>query len=223
MTISPKIYTFPTIPIERQLFHVPGAAFDGGLTSGGAQIVTPEPGGFAVLEIEPSLQDGEWSYPSSSWVMSKTNGQIFRVRLAPSPQVAYSKKRGMTGVPWDTGLLWSNQEMWDGDFSARYSAPALKGTTTVEVDLTGVGQILEPGHVFGHAFESYIVDEVSYSGDVATVTFTPPLRRNVSVDDQCPLRPWFTGRISMGDFRSPYNHLGHVKMGNIVLHEAIVP
>jgi hypothetical protein len=218
-----KIYQFPTFRIETQLFHTPGAGYDGGLTSGGAQFITPEPGGFGVLEIAPAIIGTEWDAPLASWIMSKIGGQIFRVRLAPSPQIAYSRKRGRTALPWDNGQAWSNQENWDGDFTATYSAASLKGSLAVAFDLTGVGQIVSPGHVIGHDCDCYLVDEISYSGDIATAILTTPLRRDIATGDNCFLRPWFTGRISNGaDIRSAYNNLGHVKPGNIILHEAIV-
>ena len=218
-----KLLTFPTFRIETQLFHVPGAGYDGGLTSGGAQFITPEPGGFSVLEIAPALIDTEWDLPLASWIMSKIGGQVFRVRLAPSPQVAFSRQRGAVSVPWEGGQAWSNQEDWDGDFTARYAAASLKGGTTVVVDLTGVGPIVGLGHVIGHAFDSYLVDEIAYVGNIATITVTPPLRRDIASGDSCYLRPWFTGRISNGqEIRSAYNSMGHVKPGNIVLQEAVV-
>lgn len=218
-----KIYQFPTFRIKTQLFHSPGAGYDGGLTSGGAQFITPEPGGFAVLEIAPSIIDTEWDAPLASWIMSKISGQVFRIRLAPSPQVAYSKMRGMVSVPWSNGQTWSNQENWDGDFTATFAGPSLKGTTTVEIDLTGVGPIVGPGHVIGHQDSCYLVDEIGYAGNIGTAIVTPPLRRNIAADDNCYLRPWFTGRISNGaDIRASYNNLGHVEPGNIILQEAIV-
>lgn len=218
-----KIYGFPTFRIETQLFHVPGAGYDGGLTAGGAQFITPEPGGFSQLEIAPALIDTEWDAPLASWIMSKISGQVFRVRLAPSPQVAYSKQRGAVSVPWSNGQAWSNQELWDGDFTARFSAGTLKGAIVVTIDLTGVGPILSPGHVIGHQFDAYMIDEITYEGDVATAIVTPPVRRAIAAGDSCYLRPWFTGRISNGEsIRSAYNSMGHVKPGNIVLQEAVV-
>lgn len=220
-----KIYQFPTLPIQGQLFHTPGAAFDGGITSGGAQVITPEPGGFAMLEIDPAVQFTEWESPVVSWLMSKVNGQAFRIRLAPSPQIAFSKQRGnMASVPWAGGITWSNQEEWDGDFSARFAAPALKGTLQVVVDLAGMGQILRPGHVIGHWYNAYKVDEIDYAGDTATILLTNPLRRDVAPNDQCPLRPWFTGRIADAGFRTPYTAemVGHIKPGKIIMHEALV-
>ncbi len=218
-----KIYAFPTFRVETQLFHVPGAGYEGGLTAGGAQFITPEPGGFAVLEIAPALIDTEWDAPLASWIMSKISGQIFRVRLAPSPQVAFSRQRGAVAVPWSNGQSWSNQENWDGDFTGRYAASALKGSIAMSFDLTGVGPIVGPGHVVGHEGETYLVDEISYQGNIATAIVTPPLRRDIKAGDNCFLRPWFTGRISNGaDIRAAYNNMGHVKPGNIVLQEAVV-
>lgn len=218
-----KIHTFPTFRIESQLFHTPGAGYDGGLTSGGAQFITPEPGGFSVLEIAPALIDTEWDAPLASWIMSKISGQVFRVRLAPSPQIAYSRRRGMTAVPWDNGQAWSNQQNWDGDFTARFAAVGLKGSLEIKIDLAGVGPIVGPGHVIGHDFDCYLIDEISYAGDVGTAIVTSPLNRDIAAGDNCFLRPWFTGRISNGaDIRAAYNSMGHVKPGNIVLQEARV-
>lgn len=222
--MTPKVYSFPTFRIESQLFHSPGAGYDGGLTSGGAQFITPEPGGFSVLELQPSLIRTEWTSPLASWIMSKINGQVFRARLAPSPQIAFSKGRGnMMEVPWSNGQTWSNQQLWDGDFTARYAADALKGTITLKFDLTGVGPIVLPGHVIGHEGETYLVDEVSYAGDVGTAVITPPLVRDVKVGDNCFLRPWFTGRISNGaEIRAAYDNMGFVRPGRIVLQQAVV-
>lgn len=218
-----KIYQFPTFRIERQLFHAPGAGYDGGLTSGGAQFITPEPGGFAVLEMAPALIDTEWDAPLASWIMSKISGQVFRVRLAPSPQIAFSRQRGMVAVPWNNEQTWSNQQNWDGDFTARYAGTARKGELEVKFDLTGVGPIVSPGHVIGRDFYSYGIDEIHYVGDVATALLTNPLRHDVTPGDNCYLRPWFTGRISNGaDIRAAYDSNGHVKPGNIVLQEAVV-
>lgn len=218
-----KIYPFPTFRVETQLFHVPGAGYDGGLTSGGAQFITPEPGGFTVLEMQLALSDTEWQSPLMSWLMSKISGQVFRVRLAPSPQIAFSRQRGAVAVPWSNGQTWSNQEEWDGDFTARFAAAGLKGAVTMSIDLTGVGPIVMPGHTVGHEGETYLIDEISYVGDVGSAIVTPPLRRNIAAGENCFLRPWFTGRISNGaEIRSPYNSSGHVKPGLIVLQEAVV-
>jgi hypothetical protein len=218
MTI--KVYEFPSFRIERQLFHVPGAGYDGGLTSGGAQFITPEPGGFGVLEIAPAVIDTEWVDPAASWIMSKVNGQVFRVRLAASPQIAFSKSRHN-----HLDHLWVNEDMpSDAAAQVQFATSSLQGSVVVQVYMPQFGRILRPGHVIGHAYDTYLIDEVSYSGPIATLTVSPPLRRRVGAGDTALLRPWFTGRISNGaEIRAAYDNLGHVKPGNIVLHEAILP
>lgn len=231
MAIDYKVWEFPSIQISKQLFHVPGAAIQGGFTSGGARISSPEPGGFSMLEIEPSMRVDEWNYPVASWIMSKTNGQIFRTRLAPTPQVA-GAINSKTGVPWAAeGIYpespWSNMQNWAGDAVSMYVAPALEGTNLLVVAMTSYGQLLRYGHVIGHGNSTYLIDEVSYDNNGnATLVVTPPLRRDVKAGDLAPLRPWFTGSIANGEeIRNTYDavNAGAIQINKIVMNEVILP
>lgn len=226
MTTAYKIYEFPTFPISKQLFHVPGQAIEGGFTSGGARIMSPEPGGFSMLEIQPSLQVREFEYPVSSWLMSKSNGQLLRVRLAPTPQLVAS---GLS-VPWGAQTIypdspWSNLANWAGDIVSTYVLTTLQGSNRIVIDMSAIGPILKPGHVIGHAFDTYLIDEISYSGSIATAIVIPPIRRNITVGDIAYFRPWFTGYIANGaDIRATYDaeNAGHIQIGKIVLNEAVL-
>lgn len=213
-----KIYQFPTFPIEAQLFHAPGAGYDGGLTSGGAQFITPEPGGFSVLEVTPGIIDTEWVDPAASALMSRISGQVLRIRLSSSPQIAWSRER-IDRLDEE----WSNPAGARNEAHTVFTAASLKGAVTVSIDMAQYGRLLRAGHVIGHAFDTYMVDEIEYVGTVAKITVKPPLRRNIGLGDICLFTPWFTGRISNGaDIRAAYNNLGHVKPGNIILQEAVV-
>ena len=217
-----RVFNFPTCPVKSQLFHVPGAANEGGYTSGAVRLLSPEPGGRSVLELQIAFQVREWDYPISSWIMSKGNGEIFRVRLAPTPQVL--SVRG-ADVLWQPDTLWSGDVPWDGDITVRYAAAALEGTTIVQIDMTGYSAVVRPGHVVGHAYDCYFVDEVEYNGAIATLTIKPPLRRDVAVGDSAPFRPWFTGTIgNIGDVRATYDaeNVGHIQPGKIVFAESIL-
>lgn len=221
-----KVWDFPTFPISKQLFYVPGAAVDGGFTSGGARITSPEPGGFSKLQIQPSLQIGEWTYPLSSWLMSKTNGQILRVRLAPTPQVAGNVI--YSSVPWgNPDSPWSNNQNWVGDLVASYLTEALQGSNVVVIDMSQIGQVLQRGHVIGHQNVTYLVDDISYDGlNIATVSLTPPLRANVEPGDLVYFRPWFTGSIDAGsDFLTTYDaeNVGNIQIGTMTLTEVVLP
>lgn len=228
MTISPKIWPFPSFPISKQLFAASGAAVEAGMTVGGVRMISPEPGGRATLEIQPSLQVGEWDFPLSSWIMSKVNGDIFRIRLAPTPQVAAA--RGAT-VPWNAeGIYpdspWSNQQEWAGDAVAVFTASALAGSITVQIDMTYIGRILQLGHVVGHEDNCYMVDDIAYNdANVATITVNPPLRRNVAADDIALMRPYFLGTISNGEeMRNTYDaeNNGNIQLNRIKFHEVIL-
>lgn len=220
-----EIFDFPTVPVSKQLFHVPGGAVEGGFTAGAVRILSPEPGGRSVLEMQIALQVREWDYPTSSWIMSKGNGEIFRVRLAPTPQVL--RARGVSPVPWDNNQPWSNLQPWAGDIVATYSVSALEGSTTLIVDMSGHGDILRNGHVIGHGNNCYIADKVVYDSDTgrATVTVKPPLRKNVSVGDVAYFRPFFIGTIgNIDQVRVTYDaeNNGAIQIGKITFLEAIV-
>ncbi len=220
------IYDLPNVKIAKQMFHVPGGSVEGGFTSGGARILSPEPGGFSRLQLQLAMQAGEWESPISSWLASKANGQVIRLRLAPTPQIAYSKRRaGFTNVTWEDDVLWSNEVLWAGDISLTFSETALEGDTTVVVDTTAVGPILQAGHVIGHRNTTYLIDQITYDGVMATIVVNPSLRRAVAVNDTCYLRPWFLGRIANPtEFVTTYDaaNNGLIQHGLIVFNEAFV-
>lgn len=230
MTVTYKIWSFPTFPISGQIFSVPGISAEGGFTLGGARISSPEPGGFGVVEIQPALQTGEWDYPLASWLMSKVNGEILRFRLAPTPQISSARAIRAT-QPWNAeGIYsissWEGLVNWTGDFIAVYSSASLVGSNTLVVDLDGIGPVLQPGHVIGHAYDCYKIEEIAYVGTIATIRVKPPLRRAVAVNDTVLFIPYFTGQISNGGeiikmYEAEMN--GHIEMPKIILSEVVLP
>jgi len=218
------IYDFPTVPVSKQVFHAPGAAAEGGYTAGFVRMLSPEPGGRSVLEMQIALQVQEWDYPTTSWLMSMGNGEVFRVRLAPTPQVLSAKSPSVT---WEDGILWSGDVKWSGDITATFAATALEGETTVIVDMSGWGDIARRGHVIGHMNNCYKIMAVSYdtATDQVTMTVKPPLRNNVAVNDSAYFRPYFLGTISnMESVRTTYDaeNNGAIQIGKIVFAEAVV-
>lgn len=218
-----RIWNFPTVPVAKQLFHVPGQAMEGGFTSGGVRMLSPEPGGRAVLELELALRN-DWDFPIGSWLMSKGNGEVFRVRLAPTPQVLSARS---APVPWDNGALWSNHSPWAGDITASYAASALEGTDLVSVNMSGWGDIIRPGHVIGVGDNTHLVDDVIYNSDtnIANLQIKTPLRRDLASGENAYFRPWFTGTISnLGEIRATYDASlnGFIQVGKIIFAEAVV-
>jgi len=230
MTITHKVFNFPQLAIESQLFHVPGAYSDGGLTSGGARMYSPEPGGRSVLEVTPSLQVREWETPFASWIMSKTNGEIFKIQMTQTPQIAnasgFKYPFNSGGVPWDNEQPWNNGKNWNDDGGyVIASTVALEGSIMLTINAGTLGEILRVGHVIGIGNSAHIIDDIDYNGSIAEVKLKPPLRKDVAVDETIFLRPYFTGMISNGsEIRNSYDasNVGYIRPNRIIFDEVIL-
>lgn len=234
MAIVYPVYDFPNLPVKAQLFHVPGQALDGGYTSGGARIMSPEPGGRATLEIQLSLHTNEWGNPAISWLMSKINGEIFRVPLTKTPQIARTvddtSTIGRNSVPWDkTGLMnyspWDNNQNWDDDGNyIEASVTALKGTQYISIESNDYN--LQRGHVIGVGDNAYMIDNIVLNDDeTLTLRIMPPLRKTVAPGDMIYIRPYFLGTIANGEeFRNVYDieNVGHIQPNRLILREVIL-
>lgn len=233
MTINFKIWDMPPLPVQKQVFHVPGASFDGGFTSGGARVYSPEPGGRSVLEMQFALQVSEWESPWMSWLMSKVNGEIFRIKLTKTPQIVSDASlnvpdivANVTGVPWfDSDLPWDDDALWEDEAVIGTNVESLEGSVKLSVDVGTLGSILKHGHVIGHGDNAYMITDIEYTGTIAALTVTPPLRKNVSAGDIILLRPFFIGTISNGvEIRNSYDagNVGHIQLSRIIFQESIV-
>ena len=83
---------------------------------------------------------------------------------------------------------------WEWNPTANVTATALKGETTVLVDMSTLGEVLLIGHVIGfyeggYDFAHKVMD-ISYdAGDIATLTISPPLRRDLTISSEMTFRP----------------------------------
>lgn len=227
-----EILEFPTFSVSEQLFYVGGQARSGGVTSGGANILSPEPGGFSALELTPSLVTTEWKSPLMSWVMSNLDGAVFRVRLAATPQCLtgvdpWVPSSLTDGVPWDTDTPWDGGALWDVDFVGLFTTTALKSSNTVTFTIpSGVDREIERGIAIGHKNRTYLIHSFTML-DASTVqaVVKPPLRENIAVDDIVYFKPFFLGTISNGaEFRTGYKRalMGSIEPNRILFSEAIV-
>lgn len=236
MAITYEILTFPTLPVQGQLFRAPGQAYDGGFTAGGARLMSPEPGGRAFLDVQLSLQTNERDNPAVSWLMSKLNGDIFSVPLTKTPQLLNTEAYGglfpYGDIPWapvnnySQPTRWDNSKKWmDEGLIVEASANALEGSTSVSVNMLSYGEILQRGHVIGFGNYSYMIDAISYSDSVATIRVKPPLRKAVSQGDFMLTRPYFQGTIINGqEFAANYEAInnGHIKPPRLIFSEVII-
>lgn len=229
--IVPDIFDWPLIP-SAMLFHAGGQAIEGGVTTQGVLVKHPEPGGRAVIDMTFNHLKEVAHRRLASWLFSKVgNGHVFRVRLANSLQLVDLADLGIDtpaeaealGIPWDDDTFWDNDLGWAVEVGAEATAAALAGTVTLTLDMTGMDEGLQVGHVIGHDDHAYMVDDISYDTGIATVTVSPPLRSAVADGDYITFRPTMMGTVSdPAGFRGMFEHGFLVRPGSVTLVEALL-
>jgi len=69
------------------------------------------------------------------------------------------------------------------------------------------------------------IDNVEYVDNVATLTVSPPLRRNINEYDLILTEPYFTGNISNGaELKTLYeaSNVGHIQTNRIIFQEVVI-
>lgn len=233
MSLSYKVYDFPPILRGKQLFHAGGQAYEGGFTSGGARMLSPEPGGRGILNMEFAIQRNCPADPIVSWICSMiANGNIFRVPIDYTPQIVRLADLGFSGMndglPWAASGMtpevpWSNGQNWASDVFAGATSAALAGTVTVSVDFGTLPLVLRHGHLIGHDDVTYLVEDIEYDGTVATITVNPPLRHTVAQGDLITFRPKMLAVARNPDsFRGLYEPADIIRLGSVEFVEALI-
>jgi hypothetical protein len=236
MSLSPRIYDWPSLIRHRQFFHAGGQAFEGGFTSGGARVLSPEPGGRGILTIEFNFQVRDMKGNSIvSWVGTMiANGNIFRIPICWTPQLVsladlgIAPSTGQGGMPWEAaGAMpagpWANGQNWAYQVGAPSAAIALAGATVLVIDFANLPHALRHGHLIGHDDVTYLVEDIAYSGDEATITVNPPLRNAVAQGDFVSFRPTMLGTARNPDsFRGLYEPSSMIRLGSVEFVEALL-
>lgn len=234
MSLSYKVYDFPLIWRGKQLFHAGGQAFDGGFTSGGARVLTPEPGGRGILSMEFTPQQNAPADPIVSWLSTMiANGNIFRIPISFTPQVVPLPELGLggkndVGLPWAASGLtpevpWSNGQNWAYDVFAGAAATGLAGAVVIKLDMGSLPPALRHGHLIGHEDVTYLVEDIEYDGSIATLTVNPPLRKDVAQGDLITFRPKMLAVARNPDsFRGLYEPADIIRLGSVEFVEALI-
>lgn len=230
MTYAPIIYDWRrSLRPNGQLFTAGGSSVQGGLTLGGASVETPAIGGRASLSMQfthlprAANVDASWTYSRAR------NGSVFRIPIRCTDQLVSASDLNppdTDGIPWANVQPWANGENWDWNPTATVSA-ALKGTVQVTVDLSEYGQVIRIGHVVGFTVGAYdfahIVMDIQSSGDDATLTLDPPLRRSISDGDSLRFRPSMLAVCrNPGDLAGMFEYGRYTQPGAALFVEALV-
>ena len=228
-----QIYDWPkSIAPSGQLFMVAGQAQDGGFTTMGARVLTPEAGGRSMLDFTFGWHSRKESGPLYSYLVSKvTNGNVFRIPIWDSPQLVRYADLGFDGVPgslpWQgpggVTAYWSDGTGWEAQFGVAAIGTRQEGKTDLVLNMAGLARGLTHGHLIGVAGRAYLVDDIIYAGNNAMVTVTPPLRTDVGAGDQVTFRPRMLGVcVNPESFKALFQPAELVQPGNITFVEALV-
>lgn len=202
MTITPVIYDWrQSCEPVNSLFRAGGQGIAGGMTLGGAMVSNPEPGGRAELIMDFARFVTPQQNTDASWLASRiTNGAVMRVRLAQSVQLVPWADLDIadTGQTWANGEAWANDALWRASPYAVIAAGASEGSETLVVDMSVLGRVLKIGHVIGAFRDGYdfahMVMDIEYDDDdAATLTVSPPLRRDMGAGGRILFRPAMLG------------------------------
>ena len=214
------IYDWRTLvaPIN-QLFRAGDQPISGGMVAGGASYINPEPGGRGELFMEFHPLASIEANRQASWTISRAlGGAIFRVPIYDSVQLVGATDLGgpTGGLMWSNGQPWSNGQGWRYDPQAPVTVAALAGTTEVQVDLSGFGEVLNLGHVIGFGDVTHIVENIDYDDStVATIEISPPLRADLTTSDELRFRPVMLATISNArEFANTFTSGRHVRLGS---------
>lgn len=200
------------VPID-QVFRAGGEDGGGGLTLGGFESRSPEPGGRAELVMAFNTFGTVAANLDASWTISRImNGAIFRIGIYRSVQLVTAAALGGSdiGEPWRSGRPWGNDQNWSFNPTAPVAQAALRGSVECVIDMSTVGEMLRIGHVIGFAVDGYdfahVVMDIEYEDGIATLEVSPPLRRPLTTDDVMTMRPKMlvtcsNGRDVMDTFR----------------------
>lgn len=162
-----------------------------------------------------------------AWVLQNSRA-IFRVPVWKSPQLVADDVLGLSVDPFPQGVPFSSGAFFAGDVGFNFTpgvtvaAAALEGETSIKIDTGRYPKVLGMGHVFGMGFCTYHVREIEYSQNVATVKFTPPLRRDMEIEEFVSLRPSVICRAkNMQNFKSMFDPAGIIRPGSLEMLEVI--
>lgn len=101
-------------------------------------------------------------------------------------------------VPHSDGTAFSDGALYLTDDISGVLVTGVQGARTITADFGAYGQLLQAGLYFGLGDQPYIATAVWWDGTVATIRFSPSLRRDY-VDQPLRLRPVMIGRLPDDD------------------------
>lgn len=184
-------------------------------------------GGRTMLEmalLAPPRERGHWY----AWLAGNLAGNLFAVlidrgvQVADTPQIRAARAARREGLPFANGVPFSNGRGWRFVPSGDVMADVAEGDVVARIDLARWPGALKVGKVFGLGRAVYMVDGIDWDGEVATVEFSPPARRDILAGEICELFPTMICKAVNPDAAlQPISRSGHGRAGTLTFREVV--
>ena len=186
------------------------------------------PGARVHLSLEFGYRQRTVDLEAISWLTSKLRGNIFRVPIPPSVQVARNADLGLSdsayraGIPFDGDVFFDEGVGFEFEPTLETIGTALEGTTSVVINETRWPGLLRYGKWIGIGFGAYHIADLDRSSSTVTVEIEPPLRRDVAAGEFVSLRPSLICQArDASSFASMFEPADLIQPGSLVLTEVI--
>lgn len=168
--------------------------------------------------------DATWA----AWIIQNLRRGWFRVPLLTCPQLCNgaalvaAERSYPLGVPFSTGEYFSTGYGFLFNPTVDVSTGVLEGNSVVVLDESRYPNELMHGKVFGMGRAVYHVNEIERDGDLATVTFSPPARREIEAGEEATLRPSLICKpANVSSFVSAFEPANLIQPGELIMNEVV--
>jgi hypothetical protein len=163
-----------------------------------------------------------------AWLVNNAKRARWLVPVFNTPQLARTAAMDAAEATYTQGLPFSTGEFFSTGYGFLFNpsidvkTAALEGATTIVLDETRWPDALTYGKVFGIGRVVYHVDLIERDGTDVTITFNPPLRRDVTAGELVTLRPKMICKPkNAGEFIALFQAPQLFTPGNITMNEVI--
>lgn len=221
-------FDFPrSLPVKDQIVWASAHIEPGRISRAGFETDYRIPGGRNMLEMRLATI-GPANIHLYHWLCNVLPGAVMAVPIDRGGQVVSSdaitaaQKANPKGVPFSTDELFSTGYGFKYVPVGQVVETASVGSSTIKIDFPDFPGLLTYGKVFGVGFGVYHVQDISWDGTEASITFNPPLRRNVLSGEVSRLFPILLCRAV-----NPESLIGAVRFmrfgepGSVIFREVI--
>ena len=161
------LYDWPaSIYPSKGIARILSTVEDGRVTLSSRENVSAVPGARVHMTMEFAYWGSTAQIEAISWLTSKLRGNLFRVPVPPSVQIARNSDLGFSdsayrgGIPFDGDVFFDEGIGFALEPTLETIGTALKGTTTIVINETRWPGMLRPGKWIGVGYGCFHIEDV---------------------------------------------------------------